>query len=344
MRTNVSTNLIIEYPDNQTYSGDLNNIRIIRRNNTVVKCSLEFNINGYEYREELLFYSSQINFSLSEIFNLIFERKNDREFTTVKSFSFIIRAWSSLTILETNNLSFQGIILGKRRVFDKKGIVPVITGQDYAPQQGVTQLQSNFTSANLKFNFNNGTTVNTGLINGVNTIDLKAVNDIYDSRGGIRSVFFDSGKFEPKFDLTFQEVTKTTIKEDCSGSGYKLGIRFLNRFGLWRYYYVMVKAEVIGSEKGISIWFNRDNPTELNSLYNEQKKKYSQSITVYKEDVTKSVVNDFSDIIYTDYVHIFDEVNQNWIPVRVQTNTFSISEKESTYDVNLNIMLQKEDE
>jgi len=134
------------------------------------------------------------------------------------------------------------------------------------------------------------------------------------------------------------------LNYECNGVGEKLKIRFKNRFGLWRYYYVILKSENIASSNGISLFFLGNNYTELNNLFTEQQKPYSQSIQVYREGVSKEIANEFSDIIYSDHIHIFDNVNENWIPIKVGTNTFNIVEKENLFDVSLNLLLQSNNE
>jgi len=142
------------------------------------------------------------------------------------------------------------------------------------------------------------------------------------------------------------EITTIDIDNDCNGNGVgqKLGLRFLNRFSLWRYYYVILKTENIASSNGISLWFLDENETEYNSLYSEQQKGYSQGLQVFREGVTKEIAKDFSDIIYSDHVHLYDDVNEVWIPVKVNTNTFNIAEKETLFDVSLNLLLQSNNE
>lgn len=137
---------------------------------------------------------------------------------------------------------------------------------------------------------------------------------------------------------------KINLNQDCNGIGEKLRLRFLNRFGLWRYYYVIRKTENIAATKGISLWHLDSNFSEYNNLYSEQKKEYSQSIQVFREGVSKEIANDFSDIIYTDNIHLWDEINSVWIPIKLQTNTFAISEKETLFDISLNLLLQSKNE
>ncbi len=137
---------------------------------------------------------------------------------------------------------------------------------------------------------------------------------------------------------------KIYLNEDCSGVGEKLKLRFKNRFGLWRYYYVIRKAENIGASNGVSLWFSNDNFTELNNLYAEQGKKYSQSLAVYREGLDKETANDLSDIIYADNIHLYDTINSVWIPVKVTSNSFPINDKETLFDVSLNILLQSDNE
>ncbi len=139
-------------------------------------------------------------------------------------------------------------------------------------------------------------------------------------------------------------VHRIDLDYNCSGVGEKLKIRFKNRFGLWRYYSVTKKTENITSTKGISLLFSDNNYTELNNLFTEQGKEYNQSIQVFKESVSKEVANDFSDIIYTDHIHLFDNINENWLPVKVNTNAFNIIEKENLFDISLNLLLQSNNE
>lgn len=100
------------------------------------------------------------------------------------------------------------------------------------------------------------------------------------------------------------------------------------------------KSENIASGKGTSLLFLDENLTEFSGLYSEQQKGYSQSINVYIESVEKSILNDLSDILYSDYKCVYDEINSVWVPVKINTNSFNIVEKENLFDVSLNILLQ----
>ncbi len=144
--------------------------------------------------------------------------------------------------------------------------------------------------------------------------------------------------------VDYETEHKIYLNKDCNGVGEKLKLRFLNRFGLWRYYYVIKKTENIGASGGVSLWFLDSNYTELNNLYSEQNKVYTQSLIVYREGVSKEVKNDISDIIYSDHIHLFDEFNNLWIPVKVQTGSLSTIDKETLFDISLNLLLQSNNE
>lgn len=180
--------------------------------------------------------------------------------------------------------------------------------------------------------------------------------DVVCGAGGVLKMigYFDadtSGFGTYSFSATTFVMTDTTPyriylndESSCTGSGKEIAIRFLNRFGIWHYYSVIHKIENIGAGKGISLWFLDDNDSEINNLFSEQQKGYSQGLTVYREGVDKQTANDFSDIIYSDYIHLYDQINGVWLPVRVNTNSFAISEKENLFDVSLNLLLQSDNE
>lgn len=133
---------------------------------------------------------------------------------------------------------------------------------------------------------------------------------------------------------------RINLNQDCDGSGAKIAIKFLNRFGFWRGYHVYLKSENINSINGIKLPFLEYNYTELNNTFAEINKGETQSINVFRENLSKEIANDFSDIISSNHVHLYDEVNSVWIPIKVQTNTFNMIEKENLFDVNLNLLLQ----
>jgi hypothetical protein len=140
------------------------------------------------------------------------------------------------------------------------------------------------------------------------------------------------------------EIHKIELNQECEGIEKRIGLRYLNRFGMWRNYYVYLKSENIGSTAGIKLPFLEYNYTEFNSTFAEIKKGEAQSINVFRENFSKEIANDFSDIISSDHVHLYDDINSVWIPVKVNTNTFSIIEKETLFDVSLNLLLQSSNE
>lgn len=144
--------------------------------------------------------------------------------------------------------------------------------------------------------------------------------------------------------ITDNIETKILLNQGCDGVGVKMGLRFLNRFGKWQNYFVYLKSENINALKGINLPFIDNNTTELSGLFAEINKGEAQSINVFRENLTKEVYNDFSDVISSNHVHLYDEINSLWIPVKVNTNSIVIIEKENLFDVTLNLLLQSGNE
>ena len=460
--------MTINYPDNQVFSGDLNRIKITK-NTTATHVQISFNLgsNPFNYKENLYFLTSVIEFSLADVLKLIYERTNNTAFDTSNSFYFTVKLYNNTSLLDTENLSIEAVYLGKRRIFDELGVIPTISTVDfdqsiginafyyYLPYQseifytvggveytlgtfsaGLTYLDfsavvgiidsiyfivnnymlnptfqylagSNYwttdefvgcsslfgvtvanklrciipdESCGITFTIDySGRTFTPGVSYSVwitiDTVTNPSGNDygITVSLGGTTSSLItgvgisnvvvvcgasgllqltafmdaDTGGFgshsfsATNIHIKDYEVTTIDINNECSdGTGQKIGLRFLNRFSLWRYYYVVKKIENLGATSGIPLWFLEDNTTEFNDTYAEQQKGELQSLNVFREGLTKELANDLSDIISSDHVQLYDEVNSVWIPIRVLTNTFPISEKENLFDVSLNLLLQ----
>jgi len=463
--------MTINYPDDRVFSGDLNRVEVIK-NTTATFVEVSFTINGYLYKDNLYFLTSKVVFSMSDVFKLLYDRKQNDTFSTDQSLNITFKLYNNTTLIDTEILSISHIILGKRRVFDEIGKVNEFNSFDYCPKLGLSEFgflfyRPSFVTVMLK----DASTVYLGLKQESDLIDLSAINDpidyIYyttrnyvsnqnlqflggnnfwtsDAFSGCSTTFgitaanklqfimpdvscgdtleidytketFEVGK-SYKISVTIDAVTNpssspygikvslggnesalistigTTIVDVVCGSGgvlkligyfdadtvgfgthsfsattlvmtdtnpYKIflnevcqcddtsraiGLRFLNRFGVWKYYDFNVKSENISSGKGTSLLFIDDNLTEFNGLYSEQQKEYSQSIIVYKDAVDKSILNDISDILYSDYKHVYDDINSVWIPVKINTNSFNIVERENLFDVSLNILMQSSNE
>lgn len=463
--------MTINYPDDRVFSGDLNRVEVIK-NTTATFVEVSFTISGYLYQENLYFLTSSVVFSMSDIFKLLYDRKQNETFSTAKSLNITFKLYNNTTLIDTKILSITDIILGKRRVFDEMGKANEFTSFDYCPKLGLTEFgylfyRSSFVTVMLK----DTSTVYLGLKQKSAIIDLSAITDpidyiyysirnyvsnqnlqylggnnfwtsstfagcsttfgitvsnklqfiipdvscgnsleieytketfevgksykisvtidtvnnpsgneygVFVNLGGNESVLIDAigtttvdivcgstgvlkligymdadtgGFGSHSFSATTFVMTDTTpyriyLNEvcPCDDTTRAIGLRFLNRFGIWRYYAMNFKSENIASGKGTSLLFIDENLTEFSGLYSEQQKGYSQSINVYIESVEKSILNDLSDILYSDYKCVYDEVNSVWVPVKINTNSFNIVEKENLFDVSLNILLQSNNE
>lgn len=460
--------MTINYPDNQVFSGDLNRIKITK-NTTATHVQISFNLgsNPFNYKENLYFLTSVIEFSLADVLKLIYERTNNTAFDTSNSFYFTVKLYNNTSLLDTENLSIEAVYLGKRRIFDELGVIPTISTVDFDQSIGINafyyylpyQSEISYTVGGVEYTlgtFSAGLTyldfsavvgiidsiyfiVNNYMLNPtfqylagsnywttdefvgcsslfgvtvanklqciipdescgitftidysgrtftpgvsysvwitIDTVNNPSGNDygVTVSLGGNDSTLItgvgtsnvvvvcgasgllqltafmdaDTGGFgSHAFSMTNihikdYEITTVDLNDECTeGSGQKIGLRFLNRFSLWKYYYVIKKVENIAAKNGIPLWFLEDNITEFNGTFSEQQKTESQSLTVFREGLTKELANDFSDIIKSDHVQLYDQVNEVWIPIRVMTNSFPISEKETLFDVSLNLLLQ----
>jgi len=464
--------MTINYPDNLVFSGDLNRTSITK-NTTATHIELSFTINGYLYKDNLYFppLENTIDFSMSDNLKLIYSRTVNTIFDTNESFNFTIKLYNNTSLLDTESLSIQSVILGKRRVFDKSGLIKNLTSFDYDKSISLTEFYYYFQYASdVHVKLLDGSVVSidsfqyisevslesvTGGINYVyyivnnfmlnptfqylsgenywtNVIDFPSCSSVFEidptnklkftipdvSCGDTMEVQYNGGSFTEgqnyvvyitvdsitnpsgeayniTIDLGGNQVTftpsigvntltvtcgstgilkligymdantggfgthgfsitniivkdliqhKIYLNETCNGVGEKLKLRFLNRFGLWRYYYVIYKSENIGASSGISLWFSNGNFTELNNLYSEENKKYIQAITVYREGLSKEISNDIGDIIYTDKINLWDDVNSVWIPIKVTTNSINTIQKDNLFDVSLNLLLQSNNE
>lgn len=344
MRTVTNSAFTIIYPDDVVLSGDLNRLQITK-NTTATHVELSFTISGYNYAENLYFFgTSPIEFSMSDILKLLFSRTPDTNFDTTKNLNFTIKLYNNTSLIDTQNLSINTVILGKRRVFDKLGEFKNLSEFDINVDSGVYLFYYYFpTTTNVYIKYLNGTFEILDNFTGLSPVDLTDYVDVIDT---IDYLFFSSTPFDITFDSTFSTVEKIYFKKivSCDSNDKNYMFRFLNRFGQWRYYNITEKSENINSEKGISLLFLENNETELNNLFAEQKKSYGQSMSFYRDSLSKELVNDFSDCIYSDHCHIYDKFNLAWLPVRVQTNTFNIEAKETLFDVSLNIILQANNE
>lgn len=468
--TNAST-MSIEYPDNQVFSGDLNRIKITK-NTTATHVQISFNLGAspFNYKENLYFLTSSVEFSLADVLKLIYARTVNTAFPTGNSFYFTVKLYNNTSLLDTENLSIEAVYLGKRRIFDALGVIPTFSDIDFDPTIGINAFYYKFDfPSKVYYKPVSGAALLLGTFNGYAYVDFSAVTVEIDyiyyvvnnyilnptcqylggdnywtfsefsgcgtelgitalnkmrlicldvSCGSSLEIDYTGGyEFEPSkyynaeitidvynnpssgdmwfiidaggnefivpttigvntipinFGLTSDlkmkalfevdtttygshamSITNIVIKEieaneqvlietndECLGVGKKLGLRFLNRFGLWRYYYVIQKVENLGATKGIPLWFLEDNTTEFNDTYAEQQKGETQSLSVFIEGLSKELANDFSDVISSDHVHLYDEINEVWIPVRVLTNSFPIVEKDNLFDVSLNLLLQ----
>ena len=455
----------ISYPENLVFSGDLN-LLSITKNTTATHVEISFTINGYAYNENLYFLTTSIEFSMSKILNLLFTRYYGSIFDTTQSFSFTVKLYNNTSLIDTFNLSIGTVILGKRRAFDKLGVVKNLNTLDYDPSIGLNFVSFYFeyptdvyavhyTSSEFIDRYTGLVYVNMGDISGGYTYHLTYVvynymlnsgfsymsgsnywstsefpgcstsfgitvsnklqfimPDVscgdtleieYSGRtfvegqqysieinidtitnpsgnamflkveiGGVQSIAMvstglntafvtagaggvlkligymdaDTGGFGAhSFSCTSIRITdlienKITLNQECDGVGAKIGLRFLNRFGMWRSYKVYLKSENINSISGINLPFLEYNYTELNNTFAEINKGESQSISVFREGLSKDVANDFSDIFASDHVTLYDEFNAVWIPVKVATNSFSMIENDNLFDINLNLLLQ----
>ena len=470
MRQYTDSAVTINYPDSLTFSGDLNKITVTK-NTTATHFELTFIINGYTYNENLYFYSNTIEFSMSDILKLIFDREQNATFVTCKSFDFTIKLYNNTSLIDTVYLTLETVILGQRRVFDEKGVVPNINVIDYDTS---IQLNNKFyyyfskysnvyavltdssqvfvgiyegfaevdltgvvgTIDHINYNVNLITNPNFEYRDGTSTTQLfnfpehpscnsyfgitnanKLVFNISDVSCGdnftleylgnnlisatqytvivkVSAVNNPSGnpqtiqfKIGSNYSATFSgvgtfsanmiapfnapleiigymdadtggfgahgficdyvivklrhsESETITLNTDCGGYGEKMSLRFLNRFGKWCNYYVTKKSENIAGQSGISLFYLEGNDSEINGVYTEEKKGRSQAITVFRDGLTKEIYNDFTDLVDSEYVHYYDNVNEIWLPCKVLTNSFAINERENLFDVSLNLLLQ----
>lgn len=346
MRTVTNSAFTIQYPDDTVLSGDLNKLTVTK-NTTATHIELSFTISGYNYAENLYFFGTNpIEFSMSDILKLLFDRSYYAPFDTTKQFNFTIKLYNNTSLIDTQNLTINNVILGKRRVFDKYGEFKNFNEIELNVNSGMDYFYYYFPSTtNVYIKFLDGSFVFLDNFAGLSAISLNDYLTVIDT---IDYLFYSSTPFDITFDSTFTTVEKIylslTTDASCSSNENVFSFRFLNRFGMFRHYFIKSKAENITSDKGISLLFLENNTTELNNLFSEQKKSYAQSMSFYRDSLTKELVNDFSDCIYSEHCHIYDSINNQWLPVRVQTNTFNIEAKETLFDVSLNIILQANNE
>lgn len=457
--------MTINYPDNLVFSGDLNRL-YVAKNTTATHIELTFIIDGYTYSENLYFLTSDLQFSMSKILNLLFNRNFYTIFDTTQTFDFTVKLYNNISLLDTVNLSIDTVILGKRRIFDKYGELKNLDTFDYNLDLGLSLIDyyfqypsdvyaqylsgnefidnynglvhinsgdvspnpiqllwtvSNFmlnssfqylggdnywttgafsgcssffgvdVSNKLKFiipDVSCGDTMETTYTGGnfiegqqyyieitfasvtnpsANpcslTIDIGGNQQTINSLGmGVSSKFVtagpggvlkligymdaDTGGFGThSFSISNIKVTNQVyhfiyLNNECDSNGQKIALRFLNRFGMWRNYYVYLKSENINSLSGIRLQHLENNFSEFNNVFAEINKGETQSINVFRESLDEDIINDFSDIISSDYVHLYDEINSVWIPIKVNTNSFNIIEKDNLFDVNLSLLIQ----
>lgn len=334
MRTFTNSAMSVYYPENLVFSGDLNLIEVVR-NTTATFIEISFIINGYEYKENLYFYSNTVSFSMSEILSLLFSRSKNTTFLGIDSFNFTIKIYNNTTLIDEESFSIDTVLLGRRKVFDKIGIVPFLDYFEINLEAGADYISFFWNGGTVPFYYKgeDGGDYYFGLVtNGIKIINIGAL--------AVKPLYFYYGTFDETFDETFQGVFTINYVDGCGSSDEKIGIRFLNRFGVWRYYVMARMSELNNSANGISLDFTNGNLTEYSGLKTEQQKPLSQNLVLIKENINKAILNDLGDIIATDHAHIYDAVNSVWIPIRVKTNSVPISDKEDLFDLTLNVNLK----
>lgn len=334
MRIFTNSAMSVYYPEDLVFSGDLNLIEV-SKNTTATFIEISFVINGYEYKENLYFYSNTVSFSMSEILALIFYRSKNTTFIGLGSFSFTIKLYNNTTLIDEESFSIANVLLGRRKVFDKSGIVPFLDYFEINLEAGADSIYFFWNGGTVPFYYKgeDGGDYYFGLItNGIKIININAL--------AVKPLYFYYGTFDETFDETFQGVFTINYIDGCGSSDKKIGLRFLNRFGVWRYYVFTKMSELNNSANGISLDFLGGNLTEYSGLKTEQQKPASQNLVLIKENINKEILNDLADVISTDHAHIYDAVNSVWIPVRVKTNAIPIVEKEDLFDITLNVNLK----
>ena len=125
----------------------------------------------------------------------------------------------------------------------------------------------------------------------------------------------------------------------CANIENKIQLRYLNRFGFWRYTIFEINTEKLATSNGILLDFISGNFTEYNGLSTEQQKRSAQSLNIFKDGVNNELKNDLIDIMSSDHVHIYDAINSVYIPVIVQTNSYIDKKKDTSFDFTLSINL-----
>ncbi len=336
MRTLTNSAMTIRYPENITFSGDLNLIEVTK-NTTATFFEISFVISGYTYKENLYFFGTKISFSMQEILKLLFDRTENTTFLTTKNLNFTIKLYNNTSLIDTENLSIAKVILGKRKVFDKFGVVKSTNYYEYSPDIGITSFYFDWNEPAQQLWYMDVNNVEHFVTN------LNPLTNFYNINIATLSpapLYFFYGTFDPTFDDTFQNRIDFVSLNDCGDETRNIGIRFLNRFGLWRYYGFKLATETNSAGGGISVDFVAGNYSEYSGLKATQQKRTAQGITISKNNISKIVLDDFSDIVGCDHVHIYDDINSIWIPIGVSTTSTTQIEKEDLYDLVLNLNLK----
>lgn len=335
MRTLTNSNIMISYPDALVLSGDLNLMQV-EKYTTATFVEISFNIAGYNYKENLYFHTNIIETSLSEIFELLFNRTENTTFPTAVSLVMTLKLYNNTTLIDTQSITFEKIILGKRFVFDKLGVLKDYHYYEYCPDLGITTFFLRWDQPAQELWY-------VGVDNELYYIDLMEPSlgfySIDISSLSPAPLYLVYGTFDDTFDYTFQNSIEFETCENCGDDTDGIGLRFRNRFGYWRYYAFRKNNQVRTSSGGVVLDFISNNLTEYSGLKTEQKKGCYQSINIFKESFNSDIMDDLSDLIHTENVHIYDTVNSVWVPVRVQTNTVVTKEKDNLFDMSLSINL-----
>lgn len=335
MRTLTNSNLSINYPDSLVLSGDLN-LLTIKKYVTATFVEVSFNIAGYGYQENLYFHTGTVETSLSEIFELLYNRTENTTFPTAVSLVMTLKLYNNTTLIDTQSITFEKIILGKRLVFDKLGLLKNSNYYEYCPELGITTFffrwdqpaqELWYMGTDNELHFYELMEPSLGFY----SIDISSLSPA--------PLFFVYSTFDETFDYTFQNYIEFETCENCGEESDGIGLRFRNRFGFWRYYAFRKNNQVRTSSGGIVLDFINNNLTEYSGLKTEQKKGCYQAINIFKESFNAEIMDDLSDLIHTENIHIYDTVNSQWVPVRVQTNTIVTKEKDNLFEMSLSLNL-----
>lgn len=337
MRTESSAYNVIEYPDEWVYSGN-SNVMVCTPQDTGRHIKVTFTINSANY-EEVFFPNSagKVQLDLSYYMNLFFTTNKTTTFTTAININIniltIITATSATE--ETKSLNFY-LIYGKQKVFDVFG--DKIESDVYDEDTGLyffylNEAKEYFISYDSGQNF---TSMGT-LPKGISSINLSsyfpATIIILDTE--------PTSVFDETFDYTFKTINgvKAIIRpRECLRNEIKL--RYLNRFGLFKYKVGMLAEQSHENKTLIEKRFEDKSNTLSDVFYKESVQK-KHSLNIFFGSQNRDEQNKFIDLIESEFVCMFN--NGKWLPVKTTTKEFATKEyRDVKEDLMLNVEIQNE--